>query len=119
MGRRQRGKAAGTYVEKKVVNKYKSEGWISFRVNVSIRTYDIVSLKAGNKPRLIEVKSNVDGGPYKSFGPAKRKALKAAAKQAGAEAILAYWPPQSNLIEIPSSLWPVEDKIGKSNESFC
>jgi Holliday junction resolvase len=103
---KKKSKAAGTRVEKKLRDKYIDEGWICHRSPASIGTYDLIALKAGYKPRLIEVKANVDGGPYKTFGPAKRKELQGAAEQAGADAILAYWPPHCNLKEIFSKDWP-------------
>jgi hypothetical protein len=54
---------------------------------------------------LIEVKSTA-GGPYHSFGPADRASLIEAATQAGATAVLAWWPPRGQLRLIESKDWP-------------
>lgn len=81
------------------------DGWWTTRAAGSLGDADVVALKAGATPMLIEAKSTA-GGPYERFGPAGRAALLAAADRAGAEAWLAWWPPRGELQWIPSSVWP-------------
>lgn len=56
-------------------------------------------------PRLVEVKATARG-PYAGFSPADRAALIHAAKQAGAEAWLAWKEPRKGWQEIPEAQWP-------------
>jgi Holliday junction resolvase len=66
---------------------------------------DVVALRTGETPRLYEVKSTLT--PYAHFLPQDRAALTDAAKRAGAEAILAWWPKGGKLKLIPEKDWPV------------
>ncbi len=99
-----RGKAAGTRVELKVVHYLRDADWIAQRAAASLGV-DVIALKAGHRPQLIEVKSTV-AGPFSGFGPADRKKAKAVAEMAGAEAFLYWWPPRKNLRVFPSWEWP-------------
>jgi Holliday junction resolvase len=80
------------------------DGWLAFRAPASLGVADVVALKAGERPRLIEVKSTQ--GPYRHFLPRDRAELLAAALQAGADAFLAYWPSRGKLEWIEASEWP-------------
>ena len=71
----------------------------------SLGCADLVALKAGKRPLLCEVKSTAQG-PYERFGPADRKRLIETAELAGANAVLAWWPPRGKLLWIDSSAWP-------------
>lgn len=71
----------------------------------SLGDADLVALRAGSRPMLVEVKSTA-GGPYERFGPADRAALLFAARLAGADAVLVWWPPRGQIRFIPSSEWP-------------
>jgi len=69
---------------------------------------DVLAMRNDHDPAtlLIQVKSTA-GGPYEHFGPAARLALIDEAKQAGAAAVLAWWPPRARVPEwIDSSDWP-------------
>lgn len=77
--------------ERQVVKQLQSEGWLAFRAPASLGVADVIALKAGERPRLVEVKSDKVNA-YAHFGPAKRQALSQAAKRAGADAYLAWWP---------------------------
>lgn len=81
------------------------EGWLAFRAPASLGVADVIALKAGERSRLVEVKSTAQG-PYEHFGPADRAELADAARVAGADALLAYWPPRGKLTWIPESSWP-------------
>ena len=78
--------------------------WVS-RAAGSLGDADLIALKRGRTPRLIEVKSTADG-PYKTFGPKERARLRLAAEIAGATAELAWWPPRGKLRYISSDEWP-------------
>jgi hypothetical protein len=55
---------------------------------------------------LIQVKSTA-GGPYERFGPSDRAALALEAHQAGAAAVLAWWPPRRKVPQwIDAPDWP-------------
>ncbi len=82
-----------------------ADGWWTCGSKGSFGDADVVALKAGEPSRLIECKSTA-AGPFHSFGPADRAALLEAARIAGAEAWLAYWPPRRRLQWLHSSEWP-------------
>ena len=100
-----RGKAAGTRVEHKVLRLLREDEWFAFRTPASLGVCDVVAMKRGQRPRMIEVKSTTDG-PYKTFGPADRRELREAADRAGASAELCHWPPRRSPQFIPSEEWP-------------
>lgn len=77
--------------------------WVC-RAAGSLGDADLVALKDGQPPQLIEVKSTIN--PYDHFGPKDRADLKFAARLAGAEALLAWWPKRGKLRWIPESEWP-------------
>jgi hypothetical protein len=54
---------------------------------------------------LVEVKSTA-GGAYERYGPRERAQLLAAAKLAGAQAWLVWWPPRKQPVWIHSDDWP-------------
>jgi Holliday junction resolvase len=91
--------------ERAVRRHLESEDWIVTRAAGSLGDADLIALKAGRRPRLIEVKCTA-GGPYEHFGPADRAAILFAAELAGADAELAWWPPRGKLRFIPSHEWP-------------
>lgn len=76
--------------ERAVRRLLEAEGWWTTRAAGSLGDADVVALRAGFPPRLIEVKST--SRPYERFGPGERRRLAAAARQAGAEAWMAWWP---------------------------
>jgi len=79
--------------------------WVVVRAAGSLGEVDLVALKAGQRPRLIEVKSTAQG-PYERFGPSDRADLNLRALWADADAFLAWWPPRGTLRWIHSSEWP-------------
>jgi Holliday junction resolvase len=91
--------------ERAVVALYREIGWLAFRAPGSLGVADVIALKDGSRPRMIEVKSTA-AGPYEHFGPADREALREAAEIAGADALLAWWPSRAKLRIIPASEWP-------------
>jgi Holliday junction resolvase len=80
------------------------DNWVVVRAAGSLGAVDLVALKAGRRPRLIEVKSTI--GPYDHFGPADRADISVRAVWAGADAELAWWPKRGKLRWIPEAEWP-------------
>lgn len=105
MPKRKNCKAAGTARENQVKRQEEAAGWTVRRAPASIGEDDLLALKPGERPRLIQVKAN-KGSPYKNFQPEERAALLAAAERAGAEAWLVHWPPHGKQRWIHSSAWP-------------
>jgi Holliday junction resolvase len=81
------------------------DGWWTARAAGSLGDADVIALKAGFPPRLVEVKSTA-AGPFEHFGPADRAALSAAARRAGAEAWLVWWPSRRKPIWLHELDWP-------------
>lgn len=103
--RRTSGSARGIQRERAVLAHYRDAGYIAFRAPASLGVADVVAMRAGEKPKLVEVKST-HRGPFHSFGPAARYALIEAAEKAGAEALLAWWPPRGQLRVYGVDEWP-------------
>jgi len=83
-----------------------AEGWWTARAAGSLGDADVIALKEGETPRMVEVKST-HRGPFHSFGPADRRDLLDAAKRAGAEAWLAWKPIRAREWEwFDPSRWP-------------
>ena len=95
----------GIQRERDLVNDLRGEGFFAIRAPASLGVADVVALKDGERPRLVEVKST-KAGPYAGFGPADRKALAEMAAQAGADAYLYWHPPRRKPKWIPESEWP-------------
>lgn len=98
-------KRAGTRKEHKVRDRMAKDDWMVTRGAGSLGAADLVCLRAGSTPRLVQVKGDA-AGPYTHFGPAERVRLSLTAKIAGAEAWLAWWPPRGVLRWIPETEWP-------------
>lgn len=99
-----RGGQAGRARERQVADRLRDQDWIVVK-GTSFGTADLVALRAGDRPMLIEVKST-SGGPYERFQPADRQRLIDAAELAGADAVLAWWPPRGRLRLLHSNEWP-------------
>lgn len=92
----------------------RNEDWIAFRAPASLGVADVIALRDGNRPRLIEVKSTA-AGPYHSFGPKDRAALSLAARLAGADAFLYWWPPRGRMHVIGEDEWPTGRTVDDGN----
>jgi Holliday junction resolvase len=92
--------------ERAVRKLMEAEGWWVSRAAGSLGDADLVALKAGFPPRLVEVKSEVQS-TWHGFGPADRQAIKDAARKAGAEAWFVCWPPRQPPRWIHEDDWPV------------
>jgi Holliday junction resolvase len=96
----------GIQRERDLVNQLRNDDWFAMRAPASLGVADVVALKNGLRPRLIEVKSTA-GGPYERFGPKDRSDLLFAANLAGADAYLVWWPPRGKARWIASHEWPM------------
>jgi len=95
----------GIQRERQVRDVRLSEDWWIARAAGSLGDADLVALKAGRRPQLIEVKSTIN--PYDHFGPKDRADLLLAAEIAGADPVLAWWPSRGKLRWIGAEEWPV------------
>jgi Holliday junction resolvase len=84
--------------ERAVKRLLESQDWWIARAAGSLGDADLVALKDGKRPLLIEVKSTA-GGPYERFGPKDRADLRFAARLAGASAVLYWWPPRGKVAD--------------------
>lgn len=82
------------------------DGWVVVRSAGSRSPMDLTCLKAGEQPRVIQVKSD-RRGPFAHFGPADRVELTQTATRAGAQAWLLWIPPDRGGPRwISESDWP-------------
>jgi Holliday junction resolvase len=98
------GERRGRSRELRVADVLRLEGWVAYRVPQPSAA-DVVALKAGHAPLLVQVKST-SGSAYERFGPADRRALAHEAIAAGADAALAWWPKGGPLTIIYGADWP-------------
>lgn len=96
----------GIQRERQVRKLLEADGWWVCRAAGSLGDADLVALKHGHHPRLIEVKSTARG-PWHGFGPKDRAELMSAAIKAGAAALLCWWPPHKKAQWFPSESWPI------------
>jgi Holliday junction resolvase len=82
-------KLRGRDRELDVVDLLRDAGTIAYRI--AHGPADVIAL-GDERPALIQVKSTA-GGPYERFTPRARRALIDEAVLAGADAVLAWWPP--------------------------
>jgi Holliday junction resolvase hjc len=99
------GRARGIDRDRKVRDLLAGEDWFAVCSRGSHGAADIVAIRVGSTPRVIQVKSTA-AGPYHSFSPADRRELSYAAELGGADALLAWWPPRGRLRWIPEEEWP-------------
>lgn len=89
--------------ELKVRDERRAAGWVCHRLHEG--PADLVAFSAGERPQLIQVKATA-GGPFEHFRPAERAELELEAELAGADALLAFWPPRGRLRYYRSHEWP-------------
>lgn len=100
-----RSRQFGTRRERQVRDYLMDRDWIVFRPGASLGVADLVALRDGHRPMLVQVKGSA-GGPYEHFRPAERLRLVATAKLCGAAPVLAWWPPRGKLRMIGPEEWP-------------
>lgn len=98
--------AKGHHKERKTKALLEAQGWLVIRAPASLGPCDLIALKAGERPRVFEVKCN-SGSPYMNFRAADRKRLVEVAAKAGAGAELVFWGPRVREPKfIPAEAWP-------------
>ena len=93
-----------TQREYQVRDWYRAQGWIAFRAPASLGVADVIALKAGEAPQLVEVKSSPY--PFEHFRPADRARLIEAAEIAGAHPLLVHWPKGGHIRFVHPPDWP-------------
>lgn len=91
--------------DRKVRDLLAGEDWFAVCSRGSHGCADVVAIRVGSIPRVIQVKSTAQG-PYEHFGRHDRGELSKAAELGGAQALLAWWPPRGKLRWIEESEWP-------------
>jgi hypothetical protein len=68
---------------------------------------DLLAVKRGERPRLIEVKATAEVPWRSTFGPLKRAELRDCAAAHGAVAEIAWWRPRARQPEwLDEAVWP-------------
>lgn len=93
--------------ERQVQAQLQAEGWVVYRSAGSHGCADLVAMKRGYVPMLVQVKMDARR-PFDHFPPGERAMLRAQAHQAGCRATLCWWPPRGPIRWIPSDEWPGE-----------
>jgi Holliday junction resolvase len=91
--------------ERMVRRLLEADGYWTARAAGSKGDADVIALKAGMPPLMVEVKSTT-AGPFCDFGPADREELRAAAARAGAEPWLCWWPKRGKPTWYGPEQWP-------------
>src|SRR5262245_23743723 len=97
-------KSRGSGRERQVRDMALAYGWVVYRAAGSHGNADLIALKRGFVPLLIQVKTDVVG-PWGHFGPEDRFALKEEAHACGARAFLAWWPARKPLVWYAAPAW--------------
>ena len=91
--------------ERQVAAKLTADNWYVMRAAGSKGEADLIALKAGRQPMMLQVKG-VAAGPFSGFPPAERAALLDAARQAGAIPYLIHWPKHGKERWLGVDEWP-------------
>lgn len=112
----------GNFTENRVRDDWAALGWTAMCGRCSRGPADVLAVKAGEQPRLIQVKGD-QGSPYANFRPEDRRVLVEEALNAGGIALLAWWPKGVKRADgwpryIPWTDWPAPRTNGskKRNE---
>jgi Holliday junction resolvase len=109
-------RARGDYLEHQTRDALAAYGWWIIRAGGSLGCADLVALRVGKRPLLIQCKILGPGRAMPRIDPDERAALFAAAEQCGARAIIAtrYRGGWVTLLELPGPHWtryPVVDEL--------
>ena len=99
-------KAAGTARERQVRKLLEEDGWIVIRAGASLGPADLIAMKRDYLPMMIQVKAT-KAGVWTGFPPGDRAALRRVALIAGAQGVLAHWPPRGELTWYNDDEWPM------------
>ncbi len=98
-------KAAGSARERAYAGRLEADGWTVTRSPASLGAADLIALKAGQQPLVIQVKAN-HGSPWMNFRPTERTELARIARIAGAVAQLVHWAPFAQPRVYLAHEWP-------------
>lgn len=116
-----RGASHGAARERKVATEQREDGWIVKGTGDAHGAVDQIHLKKGETPRCVQVKgSSAKRGPYADFPPEDREILLQEAAKAGAEAWLAWSPPDRKPTRwIPPIEWPgMKKRVEEAIDQF-
>lgn len=94
--------ARGAERERQLVKLLREEGWVATRTAGSHGAFDVVGLKRGCTPRLVQLKCG--GRRWPSRGERARLSVDAA--RAGAEAWIVFWEARRGPEWVPEHAWP-------------
>lgn len=101
----------GSARERQVADYMRAEfGMVVYRSAGSHGNADLIGLKVGLAPWLVQVKTCA-GGPFDHFRPAERLALEHEALAAGAVPYLCHWPAHGAMTWYGRFQWPRTDAI--------
>lgn len=98
----------GIQRERDLVNMLRDQDYFAMRAPASLGCADVVALRDGDRPMLIEVKST-SRSAFAGFPPADRAELLFMATLAGSVAWLVHWPKWSEPNWISPEFWPPTD----------
>lgn len=88
----------------------REDGWIVKGTGDAHGAIDLIALKCGERPMVLQVKGNKTGGPYMNFRRPERTLLLEEASRAGADPWLIYAPPDRRAPRwLHPSEWPQGD----------
>ena len=91
--------------ERKLKRELESRGWLVVRAAGSLGVADLIALKAGHTPMILEVKATARG-PFSGFPPADRAEFLEAVALSGCVGFLVWWPKRSKPIWLAPDEWP-------------
>jgi Holliday junction resolvase len=98
--------ARGSKREHALGDRLEADGWFVVRSAGSHGPVDLTCLKAGERPMLLQVKSD-KGNAYAHFPPRERDELRRVGKQTDADIWLVWWPPDRKPPRwIAPEFWP-------------
>ncbi len=106
-------KRKGTRRERDLVEALSEDGWVTFRTPGSLGPADVIALRAGNRPMLVQVKAGKAASWWGRFPPHERTALANTARKAGADAYACFWRDgEKSPLMISEADWPPPSKRG-------
>lgn len=103
----------GNAKENRVRDWWAGQGWVAMCGRCSRGPADVICVKDGEQPRLIQVKGDVRS-PWENFRPEERLTLVQEAAKAGGVALLAWHPKGARGSEWPkyftSDKWPSREQ---------
>lgn len=100
----------GAAFERRIQDEYEAKGYVVAKCGGSKGSFDLLAVRAGTGPLLIQCKYGI-GGKWAGFGPAARQTLKDDARRAGGIPLLVRgWPGSGGqpgrVVKAYSNTWP-------------